>query len=228
MLVKFIEKKQVAKNTYSFFFETSEKFRFNPGQFIELTLPILKSENTHWFSLSSSPTEELIAITTKISNNASTYKNELNNLKINEKVIMSSPMGDFVLPKNINKPLFFVAIGIGVTPFRSMIKYLADTREQRQISLLYSIKDIEYLAFEEVLSTQKNYQKIIQNPPKNWQGLSGRLTAKKIFKMLNNQNETIFLSGPETLVEKLTKDLIAMGVDQNMIQTDYFLGYGDE
>lgn len=228
MLVKFIEKKQVAKSTHSFFFETSEKFRFNPGQFIELTLPGLKSENTHWFSLSSSPTEEYIAITTKINNNPSSYKSELNNLKTNDKVAISSPMGDFVLPKNIDKPLIFVAVSVGITPFRSMLKYLADTKEQRQISLLYSVKSLEYLAFEEVLSTQKNYQKIIQNPPKNWQGLSGTLTAQHIFDLLDDQKKIIFLSGPEIFVEKLTNDLIAMGIDKNIIQTDYFLGYENE
>lgn len=228
MHAKFLEKKQVAKNTYSFFFEPSEDFRYNAGQFIELSIPELKLKNSHWFTISSSPTEKHIAITTKIPPNPSTYKAALSTLKVNNIIKISSPMGDFVLPINTDKPLIFIGIGIGITPFRSMIKYIQDKDESRNIKLIYSVNYAEDIAFDDIFSRIINYQKIVKNPPKNWPGLAGKITAKEIVKNIDDGQETFFLSGPEKFVEQITKDLINIGVEKRSIQTDYFLGYDNE
>src|SRR5690606_27786597 len=124
-------------------FEPEIPIRYIAGQYIELFIPHSnpdKRKERRWFTLSSSPTEDLLAITTRlITPKKSSFKNALNNLRIGDEIKMLPPMGDFVLPKDESLPLIFVAKGIGVTPFRSMLKYLNDSHKKRSIKLIYVI-----------------------------------------------------------------------------------------
>lgn len=220
-----------AENIVTFWFKPAKPVRYVAGQFIEMTLPHDNADERgikHWFTLSSSPSEELISITTKhAADRVSTFKQVLFALNPGDEITISEPMGDFVLPKDISRPLVFVAGGIGITPMRSMVKWLHDNQEHRTIHLLYAANSLEEVAFRELFNDYGCPTEIIlTNPPSGWMGLTGHLDAAKILEIAPDvDGKLYYLSGPEPMVEALEKDLIDAGVDKRRIVGDFFPGY---
>src|SRR5574341_440996 len=108
------------------------------GQYLTLDLPVEDPRGKRRpFTLSSSPTEKgFLTITTRIG--PSPFKQTLNSLETGTKVQTKAPFGNFVLPPDTSKPVVMLAGGIGITPFRSMIKLACDTQLALSITLLYS------------------------------------------------------------------------------------------
>ena len=116
----------------TFFFKSERPLRYVAGQFIELTLPHADPDDRgtrRWFTLSSAPSHELISITTKHAEKPSTFKQKLWSLEPGDTVDISEPMGDFVLPKDSTQPLVWIAGGLGITPFHSIVQWLQDTKK---------------------------------------------------------------------------------------------------
>lgn len=222
----------VAENIRTFWFKPTRRVRYVAGQFIEMYLPHADADSRgqkHWFTLSSSPTEELLSITTKFADRSSTFKQTLAALQPGAQIMLSDPMGDFVLPKDPRVPLVFIAGGIGVTPMRSMIKSLADGQDTtRSIDLLYAASKPAELAFTTLFEQQlgKRFIPFVKTAPAGWQGQTGSLTAERILDIVQPTPECLFyLSGPQPMTEALVKDLRAYGIARQAITTDYFPGY---
>lgn len=218
----------------TFFFTSERPVAYTAGQFVELTIPhdTPDSRGTkRWFTLSSSPTQPKLSITTKFAaNNGSSYKRAMLALKSGTKVTVSDPMGDFVLPKLVQTPLVFVAGGIGVTPFLSIFKWLKDSGEQRPIKFLQAVSNEDEIGFQDIFDDIKQHATIIvSQPTAAWGGERGHLGAQLILGLEEPAADTIvYISGPESLVEKLTKDLLATGLNKHQIVGDYFPGYPSE
>jgi ferredoxin-NADP reductase len=223
----------VAKGLVTFWFKPEHPVRYVAGQFTELYLPHAAADSRgerRWFTLSSSPTEPLLAITTKCTpQSGSSFKRELQRLKSGAPVALADPMGDFVLPKDPQIPLVLIAAGAGITPMRSMIKYLQDTGELRPIHLAYAVKHVEELAFEPLFNDYGlTFTKIIKNRPAEYNGESGSLNTERILRLIgDDQTSLIYLAGPEPMVELFFKELKAKGVSEDRLVTDYFQGYGE-
>jgi glycine betaine catabolism B len=221
MNVTLIRTSQHNETIKTFYFKPDQPLRYIAGQFVELTIthsqPDTRGEK-RWFTLSSSPTEKLIAITTRIVPTSSTYKKALNKLPAGSVVHMSEAMGDFVLPKNTSIPLVFIAGGIGITPFRSMAKWLIDTNDQRKIQLLYSVRDTEDILFKMTFN-QPNITLIPHIADE-------LLTVDKIIDYTNGlAGKHFYIAGPEHMTESLVSQLIKRDVSKYHIVTDYFPGY---
>lgn len=222
----------IAENINTFWFKPDHTPRYTAGQFIELTLPHPNADNRgqkRWFTLSSSPSEELVSITTKFaSQNGSSFKRTLANLKPGDQVHMSETMGDFVLPKDKTAKLIFVAGGIGVTPIRSMVKWMTDTHEARDVHVLYAANSPGDFAFLDIFEASKvNLIRTVKDAPKGWDGEIGRLSAERIMNLIGDPhgNTYVYLSGPEPMVEQLVDDLKKAGFNKKRLVTDYFPGY---
>lgn len=222
---------EVAKNTMTFWFKPDRSVRYTAGQFIELSLPHDNADKRgikRWFTLSSSPTENLLAITTKRTpENGSSFKEKLFSLKPGDTVMMSEPMGDFVLPIDTSVPLVFIAGGIGITPMRSMVKWLLDSQQQRTIHLMYAANHVEDVAFRDLFNEYGVPTDIfLTDPPKRWQERTGRLDAAAVLEISPNIDRKLyFISGPEPMVESLEKDMKNNGVDKRRIVCDFFPNY---
>jgi glycine betaine catabolism B len=211
----------IAQNIRTFWFKPEKKPHHVAGQFIELRIPHDQKDkrgDKRWFTLSSSPTEDLLSITTKLTDpNGSSFKSALANLKKGTELSMASPMGDFILPKDPEIPLVLVAGGIGCTPYRSMVKYLHDTHQKRDITLIYAARSKDEIAFKNIFSVLGPQFKTV---------VEERLTAEKILDLSGHKpNQYIYLSGPEPMIEALEKDLKKAGVNKRQIHTDFFPGY---
>lgn len=218
-------------NVRTIWFKPEYPVRYTAGQFIEMYLPHENLDERgvkHWFTLSSSPTDELISITTKdFGNKASSFKKTLFGLEAGAKINIVEPMGDFVLPKDKSIPLVFVAGGIGLTPYHSIIKWLTDTDEKRQIQILLAFNEPKDIIFEDLFRNYGAEVKIIVgHPSSGWKGLTGQLSADKIIELTGSPDgKQIYVSGPEPMVETLEKDLLENGIKKSQLVLDFFPNY---
>lgn len=213
----------VAGHIKTLWFRPEQPVRYTAGQFTELYLPHDPADDRgirRWFTLSSSPTEELLAITTRLQpSKSSSFKQQLANLQPGTRLHLAEPMGDFVLPKDPTIPIFFIAAGLGITPIRSMVKWLHDTGEKRNIKLWFATKPDE-LAFQELFKKANlDFTPITEN--------SRNRLAPETIKREAGENSYIYISGPEELVEVLYKELKRLGVDPSRLIADYFPGYSE-
>lgn len=231
-------KKQLSPDTFTFVFNKVQNFKFIPGQYMEWTLQHKNTDsrgNRRYFSISSSPTEKEIAITVKFYENSSSYKKKFLSLKEGEKIIAAKVAGDFVLPKNPKTPLAFIAGGIGITPFRSMIKYILDKNIKSNIVFIYSNRTANDILFSDIFQKAENYGvktiytlTDIDNIPKNWKGRAGYINEQMLKKEIPDyQNRIFYISGPQLMVQNFEKLLLGMKVKKRNIITDFFPGYAE-
>lgn len=231
MNVTFDHAESVAKNIKTFWFRPERPVNYTAGQFTEIHFPHDPADQRgirRWFTLSSSPTEAMVAITTRFARSeGSSFKKQLEIMRPGTPLKLADPMGDFVLPKDPSIPLIFVAAGMGITPVRSMVKWLVDTGEQRRIYLLYAVSELEDMAFVPLIKDYDlAFTPIVSHPPAGYSGETGPLTSQRILKLAENDpNTLIYLSGPEPMVETFFKELTAKGIPSERLVTDYFPGY---
>ncbi|HEY1063978.1 MAG TPA: FAD-dependent oxidoreductase [Candidatus Saccharimonadales bacterium] len=233
MRAKLIERKALTDTITSFSFEPEQPFDYTAGQFIELYLEG-HVEHRHTamreFTLSSSPHEDVITVTTRVGKAAhSPFKRALDKLEIGAQVSISQPWGDFVLPKLLQTPLIFVAGGIGVTPFRSMLEWLTYTDESRPIKMIYNVKNEDDIIFQETFNhADQHVTIVVDEPSAAWGGERGPLTAEMICGLEKPSDDTlIYLSGAESFVQRIQKELLALGVSNQQIVLDEFQGYNE-
>lgn len=231
------EKIQVGFTQIDFVFQPTKKIAFQPGQYMEWTLGYKKPDargNRRYFTIASSPTEENIRLGVKFYENGSTFKKHLQDLTDKTPLVASQIAGDFTLPKDKKRKLVFIAGGIGITPYRSMMKYLIDMQEKRNIILFYSNKTQDEIMYQDIF---KEAEKMLgiptiytltdeRNIPKNWQGEKGRINAAMLKKYLPDWKERYFyLSGPHMMVDAYEHILHKIGVPGSQIKKDFFPGF---
>jgi len=221
MLAKIEQIKQLNSDTFSIYFKPDNEFSYLAGQYTEISFPHEHKDfigDNRWFTLSSSPSEEYLSITIRARKPLSNFKRELLSLKKNDEIIISEPIGDYVLPKDKTIPIVLICGGIGITPARSVIKWLTDKKEARDIILIHFVRDKESLLFSDIFQKyDMSYEPVITSIHPRESTL-----ADKIIKF--KSNSLFFVSGPQTMVESITKDLRAKFGNEQVIM-DYFPGY---
>jgi ferredoxin-NADP reductase len=141
--------------------------------------------------------------------------------------------GDFTLPADATEKLVFIAGGIGITPFRSMLKYLLDTQQRRNIVLIYANKAAEEIVYRDILDAAHTRLGVktlytLTDPaavPRNWTGFTGRINEQMILRTIPDYDERIFyLSGPPEMVRASEQVLKNMGISGRQIKKDFFPG----
>jgi ferredoxin-NADP reductase len=234
----FLRKVQVAKDTYSFYFQKTEPLEYLAGQYIRMTLPLTQEDprgNKRPFSLCSSPLDSEIMITTKVIPAPSIFKQKLSSLVPGELVTFFGPIGGFVLPEPVGQPVVLLAGGIGITPFHSMLTFAGATAYPRALTLLVSFTTVEEAAFYEQLNTihEKNSSLravyTISHPETSttpWHGETGRIDSELLQKYVANVTEASFmLCGPQGMVEAMEAMVLEMGINPEQIKKENFTGY---
>lgn len=212
------------------------KFTYQPGQYIEMTLPHTAADGRglrRYFTLASSPTEDNLRLGIRYYDDGSSFKKNLKSASKDRPISIGQLGGDFVLPKDSSQKLAFIAGGIGVTPFRSMVKYLTDTDDTRSVKLLYgerSVRDIAYSEiFEEArrkVDVETTYITAASTNIASPFVRIGRIDENAIRAQIPDYAERLFyVSGPQPMVRSIKDSLLQMGVPKSHIKLDYFSGY---
>jgi ferredoxin-NADP reductase/Na+-translocating ferredoxin:NAD+ oxidoreductase RnfD subunit len=234
--LEFIEHVEDAREIHSYVFKRDKNFHYRSGQYMEWTIPARKSDsrgNRRYLTIASSPTEDQLRFTLKQPAKASSFKTRLEAFKPGDYILASQLAGDFVLPENKAKPVALIAGGVGITPFRSMAKYLLDRKERRPVGLLYNVNDPAEFAFTDLfkkaeavgLKTHYSVSDATKVPVK-WNGFSGFIDTKTIQAAFPDYKQrTFYLSGPHAFVQAVRQHLISLGVNHRQIISDFFPGY---
>ena len=215
---------QVANGAYDFVFAPDRRFSFAPGQYMEWTLSHRYPDdrgNRRYFTLASSPTSQEVRLGVKFYDPSSTFKRALSAMKPGSTISASHVAGGFVLPRKKDKKLVFIAGGIGITPFRSMIEYLLDMKEKRNIVLLYSNKTEADIAYRPLLD-RAQAELGIRTVYVTGRQMDAALIANEV---PDYSEREFYISGPHGMVEAFKGSLRAMGVSFLKIKSDFFPGF---
>jgi ferredoxin-NADP reductase len=230
------EKREVAKGTLLVLFDLGgEALDYRPGQYfwVELVDPPYQDEKgpRRHISAVTSPTERgVIGLCTRLRESA--FKRSLAELPLGAEVEVEPPKGTFVLPEDHSRPLVFVAGGIGITAFRSMLRYIQDEQLPHRVTLIYSNRDRDSTPFlgelEEIERTNPDVRLIVtMTNDEQWPGEQRRIDADFFNDHLgDNLNDARYMvAGPPGMAEAATDALKKAGVDEQLISTDSFSGY---
>ncbi len=233
-ILKLIARHEVAKNTLIFIFEKPAHFSFKPGQYGGFTLinPTQTDSGgiTRRFSLLSTPDDDFISFATRIQSSA--YKNELNALPIGGEIKFAGPTGHFILHESSDIPAVFIAGGIGITPFYSMIQFATQHRSTQSLYLFYGNQTLSDTAFfNELIQFEKQnphfkFIPTLANADPSWQGEKGVITQTLLKKNIPDITTPIYyICGSPAMVTALQEALVEMGIDENKIKVEDFPGY---
>ncbi len=231
------EKVQIAPNIFDFIFEPNRPLAFAPGQYMEWTLAHDEPDNRgnrRYFTLASSPTENALRIGIKFYESSSSYKQAMLAMKQDSQIMAGQLAGDFVLLDDPCQKCVFIAGGIGITPFRSMIQYLLDRHERRPIVLFYVNRTVDEIVYTDVLNRALRELRIrtiyiLTDPnqaPASWRWRVEHITPQMLAEEVPDYRNCIFyISGPSGMVNSYKKLLRQLDLPDSQIKTDFFPGF---
>jgi ferredoxin-NADP reductase len=230
--LEFVERRQLSPSSWEFDFRPLRPVTFRPGQFLELTLPHGKTDSRGWrrvFSIASAP-GDLLRFGIRLPEKASSFKRTLLDLEPGTKVSATSVGGDFLLPRDPERPLLLVAGGIGITPFVGHLEQVAASGVARDVAVVYAISSADDLAYAAQLESA-GCRVAIASPekpagvPASWTWIGpDRVTGDALLAAVPDAaTRDVFLSGPPSMVAALKKALRKAGARR--IHTDVFVGY---
>lgn len=224
-----IETLQRTPDAKSIRFTRPQGFNYLPGQYLLVTLGSPTNQMTRALTISSSPTEGFLEVTKRLTGHP--FSNYLAYLRKGDELSINGPYGNFTF-QGEHKKAGMLSGGIGITPMRSMIKYILDKNLKANIILIYSNSREDGIAFVDELAEmqrQSNCLKVIETitrPGTAWKGVTGRIDAEMIKEFIPDFSERVFYtSGPPKMVDSIVSALKELKVPKMQIKQEYFPGY---
>ena len=229
------EKREVAKGTLLVVFDLQgEEVYFTPGQYfwVELLDPPYNDDKgpRRHISVVTSPTESgVLGLCTRLRDSA--FKRSLAELEVGAEVEVEHPKGDYRLPEDTEQQYVVLAGGIGITVFRCMLRYIADTGQPYKVTLVYSNRDRESTAFldelQELERALPDFRLIVtMTDDPEWEGETRRIDAEMLRDHLGELEPfTYLVAGPPAMVEGVVGQLSEAGVPEEQVLPSRFSGY---
>jgi glycine betaine catabolism B len=237
LVLSLVDKIHIGSDLWDFIFLPNKQLKFAPGQYMEWTLghddPDSRG-NRRFFTLASSPTEKHIRVGIKFPADASSFKRSMLAMDQKSEIVAAQLAGDFTLPHDQSQKIVMIAGGIGITPFRSMIKYLLDKNQRRPITLFYANRSANDIVYRDVFDAARQKLGIrtiytltdTTRVPAFWNGKLGHIDANMIRREVPGYQDCLFyISGPNTMVAEFEETLNQMGVNKRQVKTDFFPGF---
>jgi len=235
---------EVAERTLEIRFDKPAGMKFKAGQYMDLTLidpPETDEEgNTRTFSINSAPDDPELWFTTRLRDSA--FKRTIRTMPLGAQVKAEGPFGSFTLHNNPGRPAVMLAGGIGITPFRSMVRRAAHEKLPHRIVLIYANRRPEDAPFlDEFRDLEIASPRITFVPTMTkmgdsklpWKGETGRIDSALIQRHLplasapdaEPPRPIFYIAGPPGMVASLGSMLNRAGIDDDDIRTEEFAGY---
>lgn len=218
------EKRPETSDTTSFFFESETPLSWQAGQFLRYTLEHSnpdERETKRYFTIASVPHEGFVMLTTRFSQDGSSFKRALRTLPIGGTIEAEGPDGDFVV-EDPAEEFVFIAGGIGITPYRAILLDLDHKNIPMNVKLLYGNRNEEFVyknLLEELRKKHPTFTIEYFVSPARIDEAAIRRAVPDLEKSL------VYVSGPEPMVEAFEKMLSGMGIPEAHLKRDYFPGY---
>lgn len=223
MELTLIERRPEAGDGLSLLFERPAALLWKPGQYIGLELAHPDADERglrRWFTIASAPHENVVRLTTRTFTSGSTFKRTLLALQPGDKVTIEGAGGSFTSPDPAREHLF-VAGGIGITPFRSILVDLDRRRSGPRITLLYgSRRDVIFREELDAIAARNPWLTIRYVIEPSF--VDGPLLRETL-----RPDQLVWISGPEVMVHALHGLVAALGVPEERVKRDEFPGYDD-
>lgn len=230
-------REQVAHGTMAFHFDKPAGFQFKAGQAIDVVLlepPAADAQSArHTFSIVSAPFENELVVATRMRDSA--FKRALGALPIGAGIAIEGPSGSLTLHNDRARPAVFIAGGIGITPFKSIVAQAAEDRLQQRLVLLYSNRrpeDAAYLAELQELERRNPHflliatMTLMSSSSQAWTGSQGLIDAALVSRATAELAKPVcYVAGPPGMVEAMRQTLNDAGVDDDDIRSEEFYGY---
>lgn len=231
------ERWEAAERTLGFSIDKPANFTFKAGQFSDIIL-LNPSEtdaegNRRAFSIASAPHEGRLQFVTRLRKSA--FKRVLNTMALGAEVRVEGPYGSLVLHGDAGRPAVLLAGGIGITPFRSIVRRAAHEGLAHRLILLYANRRPEDAAFLDELrslsSKNPNFAFVptmtgIGQQAPSWSGETGHITNEMIGKHVKRSDAPVYyIAGPPAMVESMQKMLSRAGVNDDDVRAEEFAGY---
>ena len=229
-----LERIQRAADTASFRFTRPPEYRFEAGQSFLLTIPSQDGPLTHCFSHADSPRESHTELTTRLT--GSPFKNALEALLPGAAATFKGPDGRFVFPYEASKVAYLVG-GIGITPVRSILRYLVDTHgagrtPAQEIVLFYGCMTEDAIVYREEIDQFARVLPglravyVITEPSPGWKGHTGFMTSEMVRSELGDVHDwTFFTVGPPPMIAAMDKLAGALAIPEARLVKESFAGY---
>jgi ferredoxin-NADP reductase len=228
------EKREVAKGTLFVRFAVEDYPDYRPGHYFWVELPDRGHQDEkglrRHISLATSPTESgVVGLATRLRDTA--FKRTLAELEVGDEVQVEEPKGSFLLPEDTSAEYVFVAGGIGITVFRSMLRFIADKDLPYRVTLVYSNRDRESAAFLdelEELERQVEGLRVIltMTDDPGWEGETRQLDADVLAELVGGlEGKTFLVAGPPAMAEGVSESLRGAGLPEDSVLVDGFTGY---
>lgn len=224
-----------APDVRSFAFTTPSGswFKYRPGQFITLELPVPGGPLHRTYTISSTPSRPLsLSVTVKAQKGSIGSRWMIDNLKPGDLIKATPPMGIFTLPKaTTGKKFLFIAAGSGITPMKSMLSYLYDTGVEPDARLIMCAKKPSELIFRDVLQQFSarmpgiGLSFVVSEPDRYgiWTGFQGRFNQLMLGLMAPDYLEReVYCCGPEDFMTSVREMLIGFGFDMDHYHQESF------
>lgn len=235
--VRLAAHEEIAVGTMAFHFEKPAGFSFKPGQAIDLILMKPPSADVasgrHTFSLVSAPFECALTIATRLRDSA--FKRALQALPIGAPATLEGPFGSLTLHGNRARPAVFIAGGIGITPFMSILRQAAQDQLLQRLILLYSNRRPEDAAFlaelQELERYNKNFRLLatmteMHKSSSPWRGGTGLIDQDLVASVSKELAAPIYyIAGPPSMVAGLRNTLARAGINDDDVRSEEFYGY---
>ncbi|MCI4371418.1 MAG: FAD-dependent oxidoreductase [Thermoplasmata archaeon] len=227
--------REAALQTKTFLFRTEGLIGAEAGQYlmVKLDVPADSRRGSRSFTMANAPGEGRVMITTRV-RSTSPFKQAFASLRLGDRIPAKGPFGKFTLHAG-DAPALFLAGGIGVTPFRSMVRHALDERRSVRMALLTSDWTPESIPFREELDSWARAQTSFQiartvtrlaNSRDEWSGHVGRIDAAWIRQHLEPSESTIaYVAGSPSFVAGMRSLLASLGFPEERIRFEQFIGY---
>ena len=218
---------EVAEGTMAFRFEKPAGFAFKAGQsanFALLEPPAEPNSARRTFSLASAPYEKELMVATRM-REGSHFKRALKALPAGAKVKLVGPAGNMTLHDDPARAAVFIAGGIGITPFRSMLLQADHERLEHRLYLAYSNRRREHAAFLDELQAleRRNTRFRLLAPMTDAEGM---LDEEKLKRFVGDAPSPVYyLAGPPAMVQAMKAILARNGVAPDDVRSEEFFGY---
>ena len=220
-----VEVTQEAADIWSVYFEGT-KFSYKPGQFLMIQLMRKgKRSSSHPFTISSSPTRETLAITPK---ELGDFTSTIKETRVGDQAFIDAPYGVFSFLDYETDELVFIAGGIGITPFMSMLRYMADMQLKKKVTLFWANKNKNNLCFQDELAKLQEEMHafttvLVMSGEKDWPGEQGRINGKLLQKYLPHlERQDFFVCGPPPMSRAVRAELEKLKIPPLKIHFEIF------